>query len=95
VVRHIYLWNAADGADGEVAMRLLDQLPTGIDFVRSWQHGPHIGASGGIERDFALICDFDSLEDVRRYLTHPFHDEVVAQFGPMACDHVAVDIEIG
>jgi hypothetical protein len=94
MVRHIYLWNVAEGADGEAAAKLLDRLPTGIDLVRSWHHGPHIGATGGIERDYALICDFDSLDDVGRYLTHPFHDEVVAQFAPLACDHVAVDIEL-
>jgi hypothetical protein len=93
MVRHIYLWNVADGADGDAASALLNKLPTRIDFIRGWKLGPHIGDSG-IERQYALVCDFDSIDHVRAYLTHPYHDEIVAQFAPMACDHVAVDIEL-
>jgi hypothetical protein len=96
MVRHIYLWNVAEGADGKEAADLLDQLPGRIDFIRSWTLGPHVGGEmGGIERDYALICDFDSLEDVQAYLTHSFHDEVVAKFSPMVCDNIVVDLEIG
>jgi hypothetical protein len=94
MVRHIYLWNVADGADGAEAARVLCKLPAGIDFIRNWSLGPHVGEAGS-GRDYALVCDFDSLDDVHAYLTHPYHDEVVAEFAPMACDHVAVDIELG
>lgn len=94
MVRHIYLWNVVEGADGEHAAGLLNQLPLRIDFIRSWTLGRHVG-DAGIEREYGLVCDFDSMDDVRAYLTHPFHDEIVAQFAPLACDHVACDIELG
>lgn len=96
MVKHIYLWNLVDGADGERAAELLNQLPTRIDFIRSWTLGPHVGGEvGGIEREYGLVCDFDSIADVRAYLTHQFHDEVVAEFSPMVCDNVVVDLDLG
>jgi hypothetical protein len=94
VIRHIYLWNVDDPADGEHVARLLNELPSRIDLIRSWSLGPHRGGDmGGVERQYGLVCDFDTLEDMRAYLSHPLHLEVVEQISPLVGDHVVLDLE--
>jgi hypothetical protein len=93
MVRHVFLWNAVDG---EKAIELLEQLPGRIDYIRSWTLGPHVGDElGEVGREYGLICDFDSMDAVRSYMSDPFHEGVTAELLPLLSDVVVIDLELG
>nr|WP_122011909.1 Dabb family protein [Maliibacterium massiliense] len=43
--------------------------------------------------DVALICTFDSMEDMRAYRKHPEHMKIAAQIHAARQDSVSVDFE--
>lgn len=95
MIRHIMLFNVADDADPQHLLDLLNEFPQNIDFIRSWNVGPHRGGTPlGVEWEYALVCDFDSLDDVPAYHSHPFHVGLIPQLAPMIGALAVADIEI-
>ncbi len=74
-------------AELEASLQALpDQVPEikGYEFGRDLVHSPR-------SFDFALVSLFDDLEALKRYQTHPRHQEVLAKVKSI-CEHVfAVD----
>lgn len=96
VVRHVFLWKVAEGADGAEVIRILNELPQRIPGALSWKLGPHQGApgaSGGIW-DYGLVADFESFEALVRYSEHPFHMECIERLLPMFADRAVCDFEV-
>lgn len=94
MVRHIWLWKFADGADARGVIATLNELPAQIPLVRSW----HVGLHGckdpwGTAWDGALVCEFDSFEDLAAYDVDPFHQEVVRRTASAFAAHAVVDYE--
>lgn len=93
MIRHIFLWQAAEDADNAEILALLAQLSDRLTMIRSWEMGGHQGEpnENGDPWDGALITDFDSWEDLDAYSTDPFHDEIVQQLLPMVRSRAVVD----
>jgi hypothetical protein len=95
MIRHILLWKVAEGADEQRLAELLNELPKHIDYVRNWQLGPHAGDPvEGAEWDYALMCDFDSVEQVRAYYADAFHVSLMPEMEPMFGEAAVVDMEL-
>jgi hypothetical protein len=97
MIRHVFLWNAGEGADADQIVSLLNQLRDRVDCIRSWSVGPHRGGGiGGVDGryQYGLVCDFDSLADLRAYFAHPFHAELEVAIAPLLGDVAVVDLEI-
>ncbi|MES4886701.1 Dabb family protein [Streptomyces sp. NPDC096012] len=96
MIRHVFLWQAADGHDNDAIVDLLNQLSTELDVIDSWSLGAHVGEpnENGDPWDGALISDFRSWEDLERYSTAPFHMEVVEKLLPMVRGRAVVDFEV-
>ena len=95
MVRHVFLWKVAPGANPDEVIEILNALPENVPGVRSWSLGRHSGApgaSGGIW-DYGLVCDFDSFEALESYSEHPFHLEVIERLLPMFSDRAVCDFE--
>ena len=96
MIRHVFLWKVAKGANAQEIIRILDELPGKVPGIRTWSRGRHQGPpgdSGGLW-DGALISDFDSWEALARYSNHPFHSEVVSRLIPMFADRAVCDFEL-
>jgi len=93
LIRHIFLWQAANPADKSAILDLLGQLSDRLPMIRSWEMGGHQGEpnENGDPWDGALITDFDSWEDLDAYSNDPFHGEVVEQLLPMVRSRAVVD----
>ena len=96
MVRHVFLWKVAPGADAQEVFRILNELPENVPGALSWSLGSHQGApgaSGGVW-DHGLVCDFESFEALERYSQHPFHMDVIERLLPMFADRAVCDFEI-
>jgi hypothetical protein len=95
MVRHIFLWRVASGADPDEMVAILNTLPERIGNIRGWEIGRHEGDTGesGDPWDFALIADFDSFEALQQYSDDPYHVEVVEKLLPRFSARAVVDFE--
>lgn len=96
MIRHVFLWRVAPGADPDEILRILDELPAKVPGIRTWERGKHQGEPGnsGAPWDYALTCDFDSLEALEAYSNHPFHQQVVDRLLPMFADRAVCDFQL-
>lgn len=93
MIRHVFMWRVAAGADPKRVTELLTSLSTRMSSLRSWELGEHVGDPGdnGQPWDGVLISDFDSWEGLREYSDDPFHLEVVGELKPLVADRAVVD----
>jgi hypothetical protein len=73
--RHVVMFKWADGLDNDHVDRVrdgLNALPAEIEQIRSYVHGSDVGVSVG-NFDYALVADFDNVNDFRTYRDHPHH----------------------
>lgn len=93
MIRHIFLWQAAEPADKPKILSLLGELSERLSMIRTWEMGSHQGEpnDNGDPWDGALITDFDSWQDLELYSTDPFHDEIVQQLLPLVRSRAVVD----
>jgi hypothetical protein len=96
MIRHVFVWQVAEGHDNDKVIELLNRLSVELDFIVDWSIGKHVGApnDNGDPWDGALITDFASWEDLDRYSNAPFHQEIVEQLLPMVSGRAVVDFEL-
>ena len=95
MVRHVFLYKVASGADHKKIVEILNTLPKKVAGIRTWTLGKHQGVPGasGDLWDYALVCDFDSLEGLQKYSDDPYHVEVVEKLLPMFSARAVCDFE--
>ena len=64
--------------DGHVASvkAQLTEFAASLPEVRSYRCGSDVGASDMANFDFAIVAEFDSVDDWRVYDKHPQHEEI-------------------
>ena len=73
--RHVVLLQWADDVPHDHLERVrtgLDALPPQIPQIRTFAHGSDVGVSEG-NFDYAVVADFDSVQDWRAFREHPAH----------------------
>jgi hypothetical protein len=70
----------------------IEALPAQIDFIRSVEVGLNINPAESW--DIALYSVFDSLDDVKRYATHPAHVAAARLLADVKESRSCVDYEI-
>lgn len=97
MVRHIALFAFTDEAtqeDIDAVDAGLGGLPGVIDEIVMYSFGRDLGLGDGTY-DYAVIGDFESAEDFRRYSAHPSHVEVLnTRIKPILKAVVRVQMEI-
>jgi hypothetical protein len=95
MIRHVFLWKVKPGVDPEEVIRIMNELPPAIPWIRSWQIGPHQGPKRYENTwDYGMTVDFDSLEDYNRYSDHPVHKSIVPRIVPLFAARAVVDFEL-
>ena len=75
---------------------MLFRSPQHIDLIRGWDLGPHRTDTGAdTEWQYALVCDFDTVKDLRAYNADPFHVQLIPQLEHLIKDSAIADIELG
>ncbi|MGR6913997.1 Dabb family protein [[Actinomadura] parvosata] len=97
MIRHIVLftWTAAATAEQKAAVTAeLRKLPGLIPQLRAYTVGADAGINQG-NHDFAVVADFDSVDDYLVYRDHPDHQKVIAEhIKPIVATRAAVQLEI-
>jgi Stress responsive A/B Barrel Domain len=82
VLRHLVMFRWHPEVEEErieTFLKALEELLAGDPYVRSYRFGLNSGVRED-NFDFALVADFDNLEDYLRYEKTARHDEFVKQF---------------
>lgn len=90
MIRHVVLIKWKDGTDAnqvEAVASALADMPALMPFIRRYEMGPDLGVTSS--HDFAIVADFDSIEDYRTYADHPDHKAVSAAFIAPILDSMA------
>lgn len=98
MLRHVVMFRWADETDPQhpaVVAAGLDALPPQIDVIRSFRHGVDAGVVEG-NFDYALVAEFDSIDDFVVYRNHPAHVAfVAANIAGHAKERAAVQYQVG
>lgn len=97
MIRHVVLFTWTENATGEqkaeVAARL-NTLPGIVSQIRSYAVGPDAGINAG-NHEFAVVADFDSVDDYLAYRDHPAHLAIIAEhIKPILASRAAVQYEV-
>ncbi|GGS96476.1 hypothetical protein GCM10010156_63310 [Planobispora rosea] len=79
--RHVVLFTWAEDATDEQKAAVaagLGRLPDAIPEIRAYALGSDAGVNPG-NHEFALVADFDSVDDYLVYRDHPVHQAVIAE----------------
>lgn len=97
MVKHVVMWNIQEGLNKqEVVKKLkeeLEGLPGKIECLISLDLGAHFNKTA-TGRDVVLYSEFETLDDLQKYLVHPDHVKAADYVKSVVCDRVDVDYEI-
>jgi hypothetical protein len=94
-VRHVAVFTFRDGVTGEQIAAMTDglvALPAQIPEIRDSRVGPDLEINDG-NHDYAVVADFDSVEEYLVYRDHPAHLAVITErIRPIIASRTAVQI---
>ncbi len=97
MIRHVALfqWNEGTTEEDIAAITAgLATLPAAIDVLVTYSFGPDVAFSEG-NFDYAVVADFNSIEDYPIYVQHPAHADVAARLiRPHVAARSAVQFEL-
>ncbi|TDE34268.1 Dabb family protein [Nonomuraea mesophila] len=97
MIRHIVLFTwKADATDEQRAAVTaeLGRLPGLIPQLRSFTVGGDAGINQG-NHDYAVVADFDDVDDYVVYRDHPEHQAIIAErIRPILASRAAVQLEL-
>jgi len=79
MIRHVVQLNFKPGTSDSAIDQIiasLKTLPPLIEAIRSYTLGRDLALSPGTS-DFAIVADFDSVEDFEVYASHPTHLQII------------------
>ena len=95
--RHVVTFVFRDDATAEQIAAItegLAGLPAQIPEIRDYRFGPDLGINEG-NHQFAVVADFDSMDDYLVYRDHPAHVTVIAEaIRPILAARAAVQFAI-
>lgn len=99
MIKHIVLWNFVDTLSDvekkEAAMRIKSLLEPIKDLVPgALQIQVIANEVNSSNRDIALISEFESMEALAAYQTHPEHVEAGKFVRSVTCDRACLDYEV-
>ncbi|MBN6057977.1 Dabb family protein [Nonomuraea sp. RK-328] len=97
MIRHVALFTWTDDATDEqkaAVAAALEKLPAAIPQIRAYTFGPDAGINQG-NHDFAVVADFDSLDDYVVYRDDLGHQAVIAEYiKPILASRAAVQLSL-
>lgn len=101
MIRHVFLWNVRPDAGPGAARRIvevLDRLKDAPVASVSWSIGSGAavpaGEDAGGRFQYALVCDYESAEQLAAYYSSPEHLAVADEVVPLIADRAVCDYEL-
>jgi len=101
MIRHIVMFAFLPEAEGRtraenaaIARGMLEALPQKIDWIRNPAVALRMDGAESANFDLILSADFDSMEDLNRYLVHPDHKAVGEFMRTVRRERACVDFEV-
>ncbi len=95
--RHVVLFTWTPDAtpeQQETVARELRTLPAAIEQIRAYHVGPDAGVNEG-NYQFAVVADFDDVDDYLEYRDHPGHRAIIDKhIRPIMASRAAVQYEL-
>jgi hypothetical protein len=96
VLRHIAMFRFVPDTTADQVRHLaegLRQLPGQIPEIRSYEVGPDAGLREG-NWEFAVVADFDNVDDWRTYVDHAAHQQAIAELiSPVVSERTSIQYE--
>ncbi len=92
MVKHIVLYKLKDKANADQLIVWFKSMIGKIDVLKSLTAGKNVIESDR-SYDVALVCEFDSIEDLNIYAEHPVHLPVKAYVKTVVTESHSVDFE--
>lgn len=100
MVTHIVFFRLADEAEGKTAKENAEIIIAGllslkdkIQCLKSIEVGVNAPLAPATDHHLALVCKFDTWDDLNTYSNHPEHLKVAAYIGKCKTNRSAVDWE--
>jgi hypothetical protein len=97
MIRHVALFSFTDEATAEQKeelSRALAELPGAIAEIRDYRFGSDAGLDPERNLEYAVVADFDSIEEYKAYAVHPAHQRVITDLlRPIIAQRAAVQYE--
>ena len=97
IFRHVVLFRWQPGttpAQLEALERALALLPTQVPQIRAYRYGADAKETPG-NFDFAIVADFDDVENWRAYVGHPAHQRLIAEYiRPLLAERAALQYRV-
>ncbi|MEU6721687.1 Dabb family protein [Nonomuraea sp. NPDC046802] len=97
MIRHIVLFTWTEDATDEQRAAVtaeLRKLPGLIPELRAYTVGADAGINEG-NHDYAVVADFDNVDDYLVYRDHPQHQEVIAKhIRPIMASRAAAQLSV-
>lgn len=98
MIRHTVVFTLKPGTPRESVISALKNAKTllpAIPGVRSFSIGEDLGLQPGRSGDMAVVAEFDSIDDVKTYLSHPIHlDYIKNNLAEIVETRISVQFEI-
>lgn len=95
--RHVVLFRFTPQTSQEQQQELARQLrtlPGAIEQIKAYHVGLDAGMNPG-NYQFAVVADFDSVEDYLVYRDHPVHRDIIGKYvQPITADRAAVQYQL-
>jgi len=100
MVKHIVLWNFKEGFTEEEKTEAAGKMRSLLEPIKELVPGAvNIqvlkNEQTSSNRDVALISDFETVEALASYQSHPAHVEAGKYVGSVTCDRACIDYEYG
>lgn len=87
---HIVLFRLKDSADAAKAIGLFESMRGRVPVLRELEvRGDDVHSD--YSADLCIICRFDRSEDVDVYMKDPYHQQILAQTGPLIGSKLKID----
>ncbi len=100
MIKHIVFFHLLDEAEGKTKIENAQIIKQGLENLihlvpnlKAAEVGINIPNATKTNFDLALVCEFESWEDLDAYQAHPEHLKVAAYIGKCKDDRAAVDYE--
>ncbi len=100
MVRHIVMWKFKDSAEGKSREENIEIVRDGlyslvgiIDEIKKMELGADISHTDA-SMDLALLTEFESVEDLKKYAVHPEHVKVADYVKKVTLTRVVLDYNI-
>ncbi len=98
LIRHAVIFTLKAGTPRESVTSALNnakRLLPAIPGVRSFSMGEDLGLQPGRSGDMAVVAEFDSIDEVKTYLSHPVHlDYIKDNLAEIVETRISVQFEI-